>query len=436
MVLGFFTKYIAKETYIFRDNENIPAYIFMSVVVAIFLGLTVSAEEIIRDRKILKKEKFLNLSRASYLHSKIVIMFFISAIQTLMFVLIGNFILEIQGMNLYYFIILFTTSSFANMLGLNISAGLNSVVTIYILIPFILVPQLLLSGIIVKFDKINKNVASFQYVPFAGDLMTSRWAYEALIVKQFKSNSYQKHFFKVEQEMSYNIFKFNYLIPELLSKSDKCESIINSEETSDNLKEELFIMKNEIYKLGISTYNKPFSKIDNICEDKFNSQIANELRKYLYSAKEFFKSNYNALEKDEDSIFEYLLEKIGKERFDKLKNDYHNKSISDIVLNNQEINKFRQNENSIIQIMKPIYKEPESNFGRAHFYSSTKKLFGVSVDTFWFNTFVIWFTSLLMYITLRFDLLRKVLENVSNLSLTKIKSKFLNKFKRKNKKKK
>ena len=106
------------------------------MLVALFIGLTVSAEEIIRDRKILKRESFLNLSKGSYLTSKILILFFISAIQTLSFVLIGNYILEIKGMYLDFWMVLFSTSCFANMLGLNISASFNSAVTIYILIPF------------------------------------------------------------------------------------------------------------------------------------------------------------------------------------------------------------------------------------------------------------------------------------------------------------
>ena len=52
--------------YTFSNNSNIPVYLFMSVIVALFIGLTLSAEEIIKDRKILKRERFLNLSRTSY----------------------------------------------------------------------------------------------------------------------------------------------------------------------------------------------------------------------------------------------------------------------------------------------------------------------------------------------------------------------------------
>ena len=77
-VLGFMLSYIIKyiadpssRTYIFRENENIPIYIFMSLIVALFLGLITSAEEIFKDRKILKRERFLHLNRSSYLLAKI-----------------------------------------------------------------------------------------------------------------------------------------------------------------------------------------------------------------------------------------------------------------------------------------------------------------------------------------------------------------------------
>ena len=93
--------------YSLEENLNLPVFFFMSVIVALFMGLTISAEEIIRDRKILKREAFLNLSRLSYLLSKILILFGISLIQTLSFVLISNWILEVQDMNIINWMILF-----------------------------------------------------------------------------------------------------------------------------------------------------------------------------------------------------------------------------------------------------------------------------------------------------------------------------------------
>ena len=99
IILSVIIKYKSSpdgEQYIFRFNENFPAFLLMSIIVALFMGLTVSAEEIIRDRKILRRESFLNLSWNSYLMSKLIILFSLSAVQTLTFALVGNLILEIE----------------------------------------------------------------------------------------------------------------------------------------------------------------------------------------------------------------------------------------------------------------------------------------------------------------------------------------------------
>lgn len=157
----------------------------MAVIVALFIGMSISAEEIIKDRKILERESFLNLSWFSYLNSKIFWVFLLSAVQMISFVIIGNLILEINGMTLSFWLILFSSACFANMLGLFISSAFNSVVTIYILVPFLLIPQLLLGGVVVKFDELHDSVTDKVYVPLAGDLMASRWAFEALSVEQF-----------------------------------------------------------------------------------------------------------------------------------------------------------------------------------------------------------------------------------------------------------
>ncbi|MCU0408090.1 MAG: ATP-binding cassette domain-containing protein, partial [Bacteroidales bacterium] len=158
-ILGYISKYSMSGVYTFGDNKNYPVFIFMSIIVALFLGLTVSAEEIFRDRKILEREKFLNLSRLSYLLSKINFLFTLSAIQTLSFVVVANAILEVRGIPLGQWLVLFTTACFGNMLGLNISAGMRTAVSIYILIPLILVPQLLLGGAMIKFDDLHKSMS-------------------------------------------------------------------------------------------------------------------------------------------------------------------------------------------------------------------------------------------------------------------------------------
>jgi ABC-type multidrug transport system ATPase subunit len=194
-ILSFIIRYIPdpdSNIYVFSENENIPIYIFMSLIVALFLGLTISAEEIFRDRKILKREHFLNLNRSSYLLSKVAILIFISSLQTFLFVVIANPILGIKGMYFNYWLALFTTAFCANMLGLNISASFNSAITIYIVIPLLIIPMMVLSGAMFSFDKLNRKIGNVDKVPIIAELMPTRWTYEALIVSQFKDNRYSK----------------------------------------------------------------------------------------------------------------------------------------------------------------------------------------------------------------------------------------------------
>ena len=252
-ILAFLVKFYNtdlsnKVGYIFRENENLPAYLFMSVVVALFIGLTVSAEEIIRDRKIQKRESFLNLSKGSYIWSKITIMFVLSAIQTILFILVGNYLLEVKGMTGAYWFVLFTTSCFANMLGLNISASFNSAVTIYILIPFLIIPQLLLSGVIVKFDKLNPSITSQSMVPFSGEIMTSRWAFEALAVNQFKDNKFNKTFYKFDKQRNIATYKKDYWLVDISKKLEFCENNYKKPENVKEVTAALLMIKNEITK--------------------------------------------------------------------------------------------------------------------------------------------------------------------------------------------
>ena len=235
-ILSFIIRYIPdpnSKEYIFFENENIPIYIFMSLIVALFLGLTISAEEIFRDRKILKRERFLCLSRNSYLTSKVVILICISAIQVLLFLAISNPILEIKGLFLKYFLALFATAFCANMLGLNISASFNSAITIYIVIPLIIIPMMVLSGAMFSFDKLNQKIGSVDKVPVIAELMPTRWTYEALMVSQFKDNKYNrfsdsqygKSVYNINKDKSIATYYSDHLIPHLISALERTDSI-------------------------------------------------------------------------------------------------------------------------------------------------------------------------------------------------------------------
>src|SRR5688572_29499377 len=117
-----------------------------------------------------------------------------------------------------FWFILFSVSCLANVLGLNISSAFNSAVTVYVLIPLLLIPQMILSGLLFSFDKLNNLISTKGKVPIVADMMASRWAYEAIAVHQFKENSYEKDFYDFDKAESQFDFYSSFLANELDKK--------------------------------------------------------------------------------------------------------------------------------------------------------------------------------------------------------------------------
>jgi len=399
VILSFLCKHSSADFdhYVLFGNENIPAYLFMGVIVALFVGLIISAEDIYRDRKILKREAFLRLNKLSYLKSKILFLFILSAIQSFLFVLLGNWILKIEGMIFYYWIILFSTFSFANIIGLLISSMFNSIVVIYILVPLFIVPQILLSGTMVQYDKLNTKVVNNEFVPVVGDIMASRWAYEALVVAQFKNNKFQKKYFDYDKKDSYARFNVLFLIPELKEAKDDLyaaikKGIISEEED----KYELLIR--ELKKL--SNIN-PFDELQDFTFQKLTFSDLHLIEDYLNNLNSKFINTISDISYQKDSITHSIINELGDiASYNKFKNDNSVKSLSDLVLKRQSFKPFVNIENKIIRKIEPIYYIPDSKLGRAHFFASEKKIGSVHIDTIAFNITILWLMTLIFCILL------------------------------------
>jgi ABC-type multidrug transport system ATPase subunit len=415
LILGFFTKYSSgvqgdPTAYVFRNNENLPAFLLMSVIVFLFLGLTISSEEIIKDRKILQRESFLNLSRSSYLNSKILIMFLISAIQSLSYVLIGNLVFEIKGMILSYWLILFATSCFANLLGLNISSGLNSVITIYILVPFLLIPQILFSGVLVKFDKLNRRLSNQQVVPVIGDLMTSRWAYEALAVEQFKNNRHMRQFFEIDQQISNATYKESFLIPTLLTSLDETIKWEGEDKNHEQVRTNRSMLWDQLKIL-----NREYPSIPLPEGDKMEAA-----REYLEKVTIEARQTRSEGSKSRSRRQQELVDKLGGMfAFAAFRDAYENSQLSELLLNNNSIHKIEQKGDMLVRYYHPAFLVPASKFGRAQLYAPVKRIGNWEIDTLWFNVVVIWFTCLILYLTLYHDSIRKILGFLENIRINK-----------------
>ncbi|WP_321309027.1 ATP-binding cassette domain-containing protein [Marinifilum fragile] len=415
LILSYIIKYYNIDAgnelgYTFSNNSNMPVYLFMAVIVALFIGLTLSAEEIIKDRKILKRERFLNLSKSGYLISKIVILFTISAFQAFLFTIIGNSILEIKGMFFEYWLALFSAWCFANMLGLIISDSFKTVITIYILIPFILIPQLILSGIIVKFDKLNPNISAPNSIPWYGEIITARWAYEALAVKQFKDNKFNANFYVYEKLMSKADYRKNYWLPILKNKLNESERYLNQPDKLKKLESNLVLLRNELSLEDLNKLAFHFERMDYLSPIKLDDLTIKNLRTYFDKLNRYYINLYNISNRKKDEhLVEIQKQYDNKQEFVNMKKEYSNERLTEFVRNSNDIERIIEYKDRLYQKIDPIYRDPECKFLKAHFYAPQKCLFGKYYDTYWVNIVVIWCSSICLYIVLYFGLLKKAL---------------------------
>lgn len=416
IILGYFTKYIGgtlnnPDAYIFSNNDNIPSYLFMSVIAMLFLGLTISAEDIIRDRKVRQRERFLNLSYFSYINSKVIVLVIFSAIQALLFVIIGNSILEIKGMFFYHWLILFSTAVCSNLIGLNISAALNSVVAIYVMIPLILVPQLLFSGVIVNYNKLHKNITNQEFVPVIGDAMLSRWSYEALCVYQFTANRFEREFYEYNKKLSNDTYYASYLIPRLQVMLDESlKNIILNKNTPRDI-HNLKLVQNEIALLArdYPVKNISYPDTSTLNPQRATATIIQQVKDALLQHRLVFLAEFNRINKMKDAHYEELTKSLGgDEGVYSLSLTYQNKAISNLVLNSIEINKVEEVGYRLIRRFEPVYATPTSIKGRAHLFASEKRVGSLSIPTFWFNILSIWFMTFVFYLFLWFNILRMI----------------------------
>ena len=423
LILSFFSKFSDQGKYIFSENVNIPAFLFMSVVVALFIGLSISAEEIFKDRKIRKREEFLNLSRGAYFSSKIFTLFLISAVQVFSFILIGHYVLEIRDLTFSAWAILFSTACFANLLGLNLSAGLDSAVAIYILIPLMLVPQLLLSGVIVDFNKMHHSLSSYDKTPLIGDLMISRWAYEALAVNQFKNNQYRLNIF--DQEVIKNNIAFDtyFLLPEV-EKQLTIYNKLTSEHKNEEADQLSRLLKNSFHDF-IQIVNpgsdSTIRAVALIGSPQYNSKISQPLFDYLQLLKRDYRNRYEAATAGLEQSYKKMLNRFNGDHNELLdfKNKHINKKLEQLVRDKYSLHKIYVFNDRIYQGDEPIFRETVHQNGRAHFYASCKQLGRIKIGTPFFNIMIMWLFSFFLMISLYFDLLRKVINYVERWKLTR-----------------
>lgn len=390
LVCGYLTRFAPPEGYSVMNNKNLVSYFFMAVIVATFTGMSGSAEEIFKDRALLKRERFLHLSYGSYIWSKIIFMGALSLIQTLLFILVGNTMMGIQGLFTTWWLILFVTAFLANLTGLLLSQCLSSIVAIYISIPMLLIPQILLCGLVVSFSDLTPKSTTGN-VPLVGNLIPSRWAYEALAVSSFTDNEYEKQFFDIDRQKYENQFYNMGYLYELQSQLQTLRDEQKNHKAVDP--NHMEVIRTNLPRVtefcGIQPYQGAYDY--------------QSLYNYMQEAEKYLVKRSNKLALQRDAIMGQLLRTVGKDGVLALKRDNYNLKLEDCVVGADQHSMVDVIEDRIVPRTGLIFLTPFTSCGNAPFYSSQKVVGSWHFKTLWFNISIMLFMSLLCIILLLTD---------------------------------
>lgn len=448
LVLGLVTRGATGADYAFHTNHNLLVFLFMSVVVALFLGLSVSAEEICRDARIQQRERFLHLSWWSYINAKTLYLALVVGLQMLLYLAVAIPLLAIPGLFGKAWLLLFACAFAAALLGLNISATLRSAVTIYILIPLLLVPQMLLSGVIVSFDDLIPADDRQRQVPAYANALPSRWGYEALVVALYSDNAYMRHFFAVDARVRLAEDDLDYYLPELKSRVQAL-TLVGATDTAARSPEvgtgqgtgpagkgdqdrgdrdlqrqkqnqdqspsqsDRQLLQREITALAARTGLPPPVTAEDWAGTLDDVSLSQRLNAFLDEARQRRFAERRAAAAERRDIETRLTAELGPEGLVALRTRHTNGTLERQVLNLHDLEPIAQGRDGLYHRTLPIYRLPESPWGGAHFLAGHKRLGPFLVATYVFNLAAILCLSLLLYIALGLRLLPRIAAHAS-----------------------
>src|SRR5437588_3306356 len=154
---------------------------FVLGLVALWFGTSVASREIIRERAIYARERMVNLALLPYVGSKLFVLALIVSFQCLL--LFGSLkfmhyagLMNLPGWALPQFAVIIITGMVGIALGLFVSAMVRTSEMATSLVPLILIPQILFSGLVGVPQGASKVI---------GTLMPATWAFDG--IKQFST---------------------------------------------------------------------------------------------------------------------------------------------------------------------------------------------------------------------------------------------------------
>ena len=227
-------------SYSYYENENAPMFIFMSVIIFIFLGLANSLDEILSEKRIILREKKLNIKTGYYLFSKNITLGIFNLIQVVLYIILASVVLELRGIFLINLLFLFLAGTIGFSIGLVASAFIHDRKAIINILPIVIIPQIMFAGAVIKFDNMNPllKLNSKASAPEFCEVIPSKWLFEGMMISYSTLNSYDYELKRLNylRMKGYNKNEINRRMNVLLEKKDsenyrnkEIKEIVNSQ---------------------------------------------------------------------------------------------------------------------------------------------------------------------------------------------------------------
>jgi hypothetical protein len=234
------------------------------------------------------------------------------------------------------------------------------------------------------------------------------------MVHQFKDNKYEKIFYDLEKEKSIADYKRVHALPKL----NKVINLVNIDFNNGQLTEEnpgkLSLLVNELKKEMKLVENTDFQYLDSLTPGLYSTNVATATRSYLSRLDKYYESVFFENDLRKEKIKENLLRSQPHKTRD-LMNSYHNERLAEMVKKSFEKNPILEYKQELIQQFQPIYLDPypESYLSfRTHFFAPRKWFAGRYFNTYNFNITFVWLMTLILYFTLHFEALKRIIDSV------------------------
>lgn len=357
--------------YLFANNPNLPVALMMLIISALFSGMVSFSAAINGDSIFRFSDRIIDEKEGAYISAKIIQTILVSTIVALVFTSVFVWLLGIYAMFFKYFIVLFLVVWFGSLTALCLSKWIKSIALVNLLIPVLIIPQLMLSGLVIPYQNLPKELTSKKYVPFVADMALSRWAFEAMAVSQYTNNDLEFYFNSTRVNLHQANYYLYYFLPAI-------NELKNTEPERANK-----ILQNEYFK---------YPKLPQL-----NASIKEQI-KLLNNI--FTNQRMQALNQEEE-IYNQLSKVYDMNQFS---DDYVNIALKHLLLSDANQQCLIIEENNIVRKYMPVYHLPFNRLGRSHMYSPAKLIGNTLIPTHIFNTIIMLFMNLICVILLYFPM--------------------------------